>query len=245
LAWAVSHVPGAGLLRDGQKLLAPYALLLAVCVALGVERIVGRLAPVRGRLVLAAAVALPIVLMPDLALGAAGQLRPVSYPADWDRVDAFIAADPGVVLSLPMSEYRAYPWNRGRTVIDPALRYFPAEVIIDDALYVGPQVIAGEDPRAAAIRTELAAGLPIAVSGVRWVLVQPSSGTGGVPASALAGLRPVLVGPDLQLYRNDGATSDDASVELARRVLVVAGNLVAAIILISAALSLRSRSTPW
>jgi hypothetical protein len=245
LDWAVAHVPGAGLLRDGQKLLAPYALLLAVCVALGVERTVGRLALARGRLVLAAAVALPIVLMPDLALGVAGQLRPVSYPADWDRVDALIAADPGVVLSLPMSEYRAYSWNRGRTVIDPALRYFPAEVIIDDTLYVGTEAIAGEDPRAAAVRADLAAGLPVAATGVRWVLVQPSSGTGGVPASALAGLRPAFVGPDLQLYRNNRATSDDASVEPARRVLVVAGNLAAAIILISASWSLRWRPTPW
>ena len=103
LQWLVGHVPGAGLLRDGQKFLMPYALLVALGFGLGAERLATRLTralePAAGRVLLAGAVLLPVMLLPDLAVGAAGALRPVRYPADWDAVAARVAAAPGEVLS--------------------------------------------------------------------------------------------------------------------------------------------------
>src|SRR5690349_18998855 len=96
LEWLIGHVPGAGLLRDGQKFLIPYALVVALGFALGAEGLADRLArrfePAAGRVLLAGAVLLPIVLLPDLAFGASGALRPVRYPADWDAVAARVAA---------------------------------------------------------------------------------------------------------------------------------------------------------
>ena len=195
LQWAVAHVPGAGVLRDGQKFLIPYALLLCLAAALGAER-------VDRRAVLAGALLLPVAVQPDLALGAAGRLRPVQYPADWEVVAARIARDPGGVLSLPFAGYHTYPWNPGRSVIDPLPRYVDADVLVDDRLLVGDRVVAGENPRAARVRELLAAGRPVAGPQVRWVVVQRVVGGPAVPPGALAGLRLVHGGSDLQLYEN-------------------------------------------
>ncbi len=195
LEWLVSTVPGSGVLRDGPKFLIPYALLLALGAALGAERI-GR------RPVLAGAVLLPVVLLPDLAFGAAGRLWPVRYPADFAVVAGHVERSPGEVVSLPFTGYHTYPWNRSRTVIDPLPRYLDADVLRDDRLLVGDQVIDGENRRAAEVRQALAAGRPLADLGVRWVIVQRVVGEDPAPPAALAGLRLVHAGTDLQLYEN-------------------------------------------
>ncbi len=208
---AVTDVPGAGLLRDGQKFLIPYALCLALCAALAAEQLADRLSTrvsaAAGRLVLVGAALLPVAMLPDLAWGVGGKLRPVPYPADWAAVGREVAAAPGPVVSLPMSAYRSYPWNPGAPVLDPAARYLPAPVLTDDRLRVGDLVIAGESRAAAAIRDRLAAGRPVADAGVRWVLLQRDT----VPPAALTGLVPVVRGPDLQLYRNPDYRPSDAA----------------------------------
>jgi hypothetical protein len=243
LEWSVSHIPGAGLLRDGHKFLVPYALLLVLCTALGAERLAQRLAEPRARLLLLAMIAIPVAVMPDLAIGGAGQLRPVSYPADWDRVADVVGAAPGEVLTLPFSEYHTYLWNRGRTVIDPAPRYLPGDVLADDTLRVGDIVIAGENPRAAEVRRVLGAGGPVSQLGIRWVLVQHETG-GSVPTGALAGLERVYTGRFLDLYRNP-STARARSAEWMRRISLAAAGITAALLLIAAGLSLRRTPTAW
>jgi len=243
LAWAVSQIPGAGLLRDGQKFLSVYALLVTVCMALGVERFASRLAEPRARLVLVAGALLPLALMPDLAFGGVGALRPVSYPADWDRVAAQVEAAPGEVLTLPFSEYRNYVWNGGRTVFDPASRYLPAPVLADDTLVVGDLVLEGEDSRAAQVRELLAAGDPVARVGTRWVLVQHGAG-GSVPAGSLDGLRLVHDGEYLDLYTNPAGRADQTP-QSARRWAIGAVGLMAVVLLIAAIWQLRRWPTAW
>jgi len=243
LTWAVDHLPGAGLLRDGHKFLVPYALLLALSVALGAERLASRLALPRARVLLVAAAVLPVGLMPDLAGGGGGQLVPVRYPADWSRVAQVIRAQPGEVLALPFSEYRAYEWNRGRIVIDPAPRYLPADVLIDDRLRVGDVVLAGEDLRAARVRELLAAGQSVGGTGVAWVLVQHGAG-GTVAPTALEGLRLVYDGADLDLYANPSAVEAPTS-PAGRRWLIVSAYVLAVALMIVALWRLRGRATPW
>lgn len=212
LPWFVTHVPGAGLLRDGQKFLLPYACWLAVCAALGVERLAARFtqpaersALPADRVVLAGLALLPIVALPDLAFGAAGRLRPVPYPADWQLVAQEVAARPGPVLSLPAQSYRAYPWNPTAVVLDPLPRFLPAPVITDDTLVVGSRRIPGESARARRIRADVEAGRPVAAPDVRWVVVQ--SGASAPAPSVLDGLRLVRAGPTLTLYENPQATT--------------------------------------
>ena len=202
LRWAVQHLAGAGLLRDGQKFVAPLALLIALGAALGVERLRWRLpAPTRVAAG-AAALLLPLLTTPDLAWGAAGQLRGAWYPPDWAAVHRTLAAsaEPGAVVALPYQPFRAFGWNRNRTVLDPAPRYLPGPVIVDDTLRVGGRPVAGEDLRARAVGAALARGEPLGPLGVGWLLVEHGT-AGSVPAAALAAADLRYAGPDLSLYR--------------------------------------------
>ena len=247
VAWLVGAVPGAGILRDGQKFLMPYALVLALGLALGAQalanRLANRLAEPAGQLVLVAVAALPVVVMPDLARGAAGMLRPVSYPTDWDKVAAVVAADPGDVLSLPFAEYRSYRWNGGQTVIDPAPRYLPAAAVTDDTLYVSAMTVDGENSRAAAVRQVLERGGSAAEAGTHWVLLDRSARQ-STPRSALAGLVATYVGPDLKLYANPTAREPNGTVTV-RRIVVSAAHGVAAVLVFGAVWLLRRKPTPW
>jgi hypothetical protein len=111
------------------------------------------------------------------------------------------------VVSLPFAAYRTYPWNAGRTVLDPLPRYVGAEVLVDDRLLVGDRVVRGEDRRAEAVRQRLAAHRPLTGLGVRWVVVQRVAGGGEVPPGVLTGFRVVHAGADLQLYENRSSQS--------------------------------------
>ncbi|WP_246274093.1 hypothetical protein [Phytohabitans houttuyneae] len=247
LRWLVANVAGAGLLRDGQKFLIPYALLMAVTFSVGAEVLArwlsGRLDRTAGRVVLVAAALLPVAILPDLAFGVGGELRPVRYPADWAAVSARVSAAPGEVLSLPFHGYQGYRWNRGEVVRDPAPRFLDAPVLMNDALQVGDVTVDGESPRAARVRAALAAGEPVAPLGVRWVLVRKEPGL-DVAASALAGLRPAYDGRYLALWENPAAAP--AGADPPRRWPAAAAHLLAALVVVVAAISLlRTRRRAW
>ncbi|RKN54715.1 hypothetical protein D7193_21815 [Micromonospora costi] len=243
LRWFVAEVPGAGLLRDGQKLLVPYALCLVLCAALGGERAAARLRPPGDRLVLVGLVLLPVAALPDLAYGVAGRLEPVRYPREWTTVAAEVARDPGPALSLPLSMYRSYDWNRGTVVIDPMARHLPVEVVTDDTLVVGDLVVTGESPRLAQLRRALADGRPLAGSDLRWIVVQHRSGGDAVPPAVLDGLEVVHSGSELTLYRNPTATPAD--VDRRHGWPVVLALCAALAVFFTAIGSLLRRPTAW
>jgi hypothetical protein len=224
LRWAVATLPGAGLLRDGQRFAAWWALVMAIGVALGAEDLAERLPDALGRgALLAGAALLPLAVLPDLALGGLGRLQPVDYPSDWAAAAEAVRAEPGDVLVLPFMTYRSFSWNGGRTQLDPAPRLLPSTTITDDALAVGgtagesaedtagesaggsaayttdATIIGGEDRRAAAVRKALADGVPLDRLGVRWVLVE--HGTPGELPTRLEGLTPRHQGEWVTLYR--------------------------------------------
>ena len=200
----MEQVSGAGLLRDGQKFLAPLALLVAVGAGLGAEVLLDRLRhrPAVAGLTAAAVLMLPVVTTPDLAWGAGGRLQAVRYPPDWAAVRDLLgrSREPGDVVSLPFGAFRAFAWNGGRTLLDPAPRALPRTVVVDDTLVVDGTVVAGEDRRAAAVRAALAAGEPLGRLGVGWILVERGT-PGQVPPDALVGAQRRYAGPDLELYR--------------------------------------------
>ncbi|WCN81363.1 hypothetical protein [Micromonospora sp. LH3U1] len=244
LRWAVVHLPGAGLLRDGQKFLAPYALLLVVCAALGAERLVARVDREVAGVVLVGLLLLPVAVMPDLAFGGAGRLRPVSYPADWQAVAEWVAGEPGEILALPLSAYRAYSWNPGRVVLDPAPRYLPGTVLTDDTLLVGDVAVAGENPRLREVRRVLAEGRPVSATGVRWVVVQhqlPSE----VDPAILRDLQVVHEGPFLTLYRNQAVLPPPAPPGHRSWAAVMALGAALLVVLAAAVSALHRRPTAW
>ncbi|MFE9192321.1 hypothetical protein ACFYL6_22235 [Micromonospora sp. NPDC007208] len=244
LRWAVVHLPGAGLLRDGQKFLAPYALLLVVCAALGAERLVARIDREVAGVVLVGLLFLPVAVLPDLAFGGVGRLRPVSYPAEWQRVAEYVDEEPGEVLALPLSAYRAYPWNPGRVVLDPAPRYLPGTVLTDDTLRVGDVAVAGENPRVRELRRALAEGRPVWTTGVRWVLVQHEV-SGEVDPQVLGGLVRVHDGPFLTLYRNPSTVREPGGSGPARLAVVAALGAALLVVVAAAVSALHRRPTAW
>jgi hypothetical protein len=192
-------------MRDGQKWVAWWALLVAVCAPLAVEALASRLARAARPAVLVGAVLLPIALMPDLAYGGLGRLSPVEYPREWSAVRHIIATDrqPGDVLVLPTGAFRQFGWNSGRTQLDPAPRFLTRTVVLDDTLLVGNQQVRGDDPRAERVLAAASSGQPLGPLGIGWVLVERGT-PGSTDPAELTGLEPVHTGRWLSLFRVPG-----------------------------------------
>ncbi|MBG0813256.1 hypothetical protein [Planomonospora sp. ID82291] len=193
--------PGFGPLRDGQLYLAPFVLLQALGLASAVRLLASRAAA-------AVAVAVPVLVLPTFALGAFGRLEAVGYPDEWRRVQAVVNADPapGALLSLPWGAHRAFAWNGGRVVLDPATKLFARRVVWNDELLVGLPGggrirVAAEDLLAGRVAAVLRGdprrrAAALAGLGVRYVLEHASDNVfqGGVP---------VFRGRELVLLRLD------------------------------------------
>ncbi|EWM66989.1 MULTISPECIES: hypothetical protein [unclassified Micromonospora] len=170
----VEHVPLAGAVRDGTRLLAPLALVQAVGLGMLVESLVTTGARALAPLLVVA----PVLLMPGLAWGLGGQFDTVRYPAEWAAVRAEVNRDPagGTLVSLPWSSFRAYPWAGNVPVLDPASRAFRRPVVGDQDVLVGRDRIRGESREADRVAAALAApgdpGPALRRLGVRYVLVQ-------------------------------------------------------------------------
>ncbi len=186
VAWAVAHVPGAGILRDGSRMLLLCAPLLAVVGGYGAARIGGLL--VRGARPAAAAALLlaPIAVLPDAAFGVSGRLTPSEFPEDYARardVVARAADDANDVLLLPLSSYRQPRWNNDRKVLDPVGRFLDRDFVAGDDLYVSGVRIAGEDRRVRQVVSILAAATPeqrsegLADLGIGFVVTEKDAGT--------------------------------------------------------------------
>ena len=156
-------------------------------------------------------VVLPVLLMPDAALGAEGRLRPVDFPRDYATARAVIAdsAPPGDVLLLPLSSYRQPEWNGGRKVLDPAGRFQTRDFVTSDLLVVSRTSLAGEDPRVRRVAVALALATPderaaaLAQEGIG-VLVVENEAVGEVPD--VTG-RTLLDGTDLRVVGLDDAVA--------------------------------------
>jgi hypothetical protein len=159
---------------------------------------------------LAIAVALllaPVLLLPGLAWGAAGRLRPVWYPAGW--LDAAQTIDQsrarGAVLLLPWAAYRRPAWNGGRTVLDPWPRLISREVIWNTGPRVGNVQLKPDDPAGRSLGSIISAPGPLTAAleaaGVRFVIVD----NGGSFAGRLPGCAVVIARPGLVVYQVPGA----------------------------------------
>jgi hypothetical protein len=212
--------PGAAVLRDGQQFVAPLALAEAVGFGVAVAWAMKPTPfgtkggePERSAYPDRPAVALgvlalvtPVLLLPGLAWGAAGRLRPAWYPAGWLAVARMIDASParGDVLLLPWETYRRPTWNYGEAVFDPWSKLLSRPVIWNDGTRVGDVELAPDDPRArrldGAIRGDGPLTATLAAAGVRFVLDDADSQAGARLPGAL-----VLVNqPGLTVYQLPG-----------------------------------------
>lgn len=251
----VEHVPGAGLLRDAQKLLAPYVVLVAVASGIAAHRAVRAVARHGTEVVLAvallAAVA-PFVLMPDGAAETWSTVDPVDYPAGLDAATEVVdAGGGGDVAALPWRSYRLFSWGHGLVSSDPAVRWFDATVVVSDDLQVGTTVVRGENVRARRLGEALQEGSvsdALAAAGVRWALVYRDDPAAG--DLDLAGLREAYADDVIALYEvpdPDGAPAGPGALV---RGLVLTADLVALLIALgglvvaAAAAARRPRKAP-
>lgn len=235
LRWAVVHVPAAGLLRDGQKWIAPVVLLVAMALGCAVERIAG------SRLLAALVVLSPLAALPGAAWAEGGTLHAVTYPADWRAVTAQAS---GRVLVLPWALYRDFPWDGGTPVLDPATKLL-ARPVVDDALPLAATRVRGEDPLAASLDGAASSGQPLLGAlrgkGIDEVLVERTAAgaDSAVLARQTSGLALVASTDELALYAVPGAGQvgdDDVPWEP-----VAAADLVAVGLVLSAVRPRRAR----
>lgn len=224
--------PGFAVLRDGQQYLAPLALAEAIGLGavmawvtgelkagIGAEPASGRGGAISRSAAVRAASALgvmavlaPVVLLPGLAWGAAGRLQSVQYPADWLRARQIIdgGPGPGAVVLLPWAAYRRFPWNGRRAVLDPWPRLLHRTVVWNDALQVGHQTVAAEDPAARRLNPSILAAGPLTAAlraaGARYVIVDAGAllrrrGPRLAAEARVPGASVVLASGDLILFQ--------------------------------------------
>jgi hypothetical protein len=213
--------PGCAGLRDAQQFVAPLALAEAVGLGLAVAWAMklgslgrkGHERPVRGdaagTVLGAVAVLAPVLLLPGLAWGAAGRLRPAGYPAGWLAAARVVDASParGSVLLLPWQTYRTPAWNHGETVLDPWTRLLSRPLIWNDGTRVGDVGLAPDDPRARALDGVIGGRSPLTAvlraAGVRFVL-DDADGPGQGVAARLPGAVVIAGQPGLTVYQLPG-----------------------------------------
>jgi hypothetical protein len=251
-ARAIARLPGAALIRDTQRLVAPLILLIALGVGATAAYCVQRLrADGRAFAVLVAMV--PLAALPGLGWGVAGRLHAVTYPADFGHVRRLLHSDrrPGAVLVLPFEAYRRYPWNGGRTSLDVLARWLSRPVVLSDDLpvQVGERtvVIRGEDRLAARVAAVLArpeADVPDALGrlGVRWVVTDAA-----VAPSQVSGLRPRWIGRQVNVYDVPAPRTDAARDPLrdyrAPTAAVITGDALAGLLVLVAAAGAAAQRT--
>jgi hypothetical protein len=207
LRGAIRGWPAFAILRDAQQFIAPLALAEAIGFGLAVAWCVrprpfgqkidnerGSLTPSsppppepRDPLGLALgvlALVTPLLLLPGLAWGAAGRLRPAWYPASFLAAARAIDASPapGAVLLLPWVADRTPVWNHGEVMLDAWPRLVSRQVVWNDGTRVGNLALAPDDPAARRVDRLIASGAPMTAAlraaGVRFVVVD------GAPLSA-------------------------------------------------------------
>ena len=176
----VLHVPGAGLLRDGHKFVAGWALVVALAAGFAAEAGSAALAVRDRRLarvaLLVVLVAWPVAVLPGLAFGDSGRWRSVDYPPTMlSTAETLDEAPHGAVAVFPWTYYRRYAWNDNRIVLDPWQRLIARRTLLNDDLPLAQRTVQGEDPDAQAVSDALGTGRDLVATlrglGVRYVLV--------------------------------------------------------------------------
>ncbi|PXX65434.1 hypothetical protein DFR70_104498 [Nocardia tenerifensis] len=199
-----------------------------------------------------ATVFIVLLMLPllDLAWGVGGAMRPVHYPAGWQRVAGHLDG-PGDVAVLPGGMFRRFRYSGQAPVLDPAPRLLPRDVLQTGELPVRGRTVSGEGARARAVEAVLLHGgsaPELAERGVGWVLVEHGTpGPLGESRTTLARLDPVFDDADLTLYRVPGdiRAHDGAS---SHRGFVIAAHALWALLLVGgpalAVTARRARRTP-
>lgn len=233
---AVDVAPGLAVVRDTQKWVALAMPGYALAGAAAVLVLGRRTRPAMAAL--ACCVALMAVL-PDLAWGVGGRLRPVHYPSGWAAMADVVNADPRTVAVLPVGTMRRFAWSGPAPVLDPLPRWVRAEVLTTGDLQVGGVTVAGEGGRAREVQRLLESGTEPAElnrAGVGWLVVQRGTpGAMGQAERTLRTLSPAYADADIAVYRIGGMSP---VAPQGKRIAVILAHLTWAAMLLGGAAGL-------
>jgi hypothetical protein len=236
LRGAVDVVPALAIVRDAQKWVALAMPGYALAGAAAVLVLGRRVRPALGALACCAAL---LAVLPDLAWGVGGALRPVHYPPGWAAVAERINTDPRPVAVLPVGTMRRFGWSGPAPVLDPLPRWVRADVLTTGDLVIAGTTVPGEGGRARNVQRMLESGAdPDALdsAGVSWLVVQRGThGEMGDAGRTLQQLTPAYQDADIALYRV-GGTSPVASP--GKRIIAILAHLVWAAMVVGGAAAL-------
>lgn len=246
LGRAVETVPGAGLLRDSQKLAAPYAVVVVACLAATLHLVVDRArswGSEVGTACAVTAVAVPFLLLPDATGVVWATVDPVRPSPDLDAVAAVVDGSDADLVTLPWRSYRRFDWGSDLVSSDPAVRWLDVDVVVADDLAVGTTTVDGESDRAREVGGALAEAAPAEALpdlGVGWVLVYLDDPD--ADRLDLTGLTEEYAGPDVALYSVPEPATSRSDDDRTRRWLVVLADLLAVLLVaVAAAFRVASR----
>ena len=220
----VDAVPGLAVLRDAQKWVAlampGYALAGAAAVL-----VLGRW--VRPTLAALACCTALVAVLPDLAWGVGGHLRPVRYPPGWAAVANLVNAEPQTVAVLPVGTMRRFDWSGPAPVLDPLPRWVRADVLSTGDLQIAGRTVSGEGARARDVQALLESGADpadLTRAGVGWLVVQRGTpGAMGDAERTLQRLSPAYADADIAVYRIGGVSP---VAPQSKRLAVIIAHLV-------------------
>lgn len=243
----VDALPGLAVLRDGQKWVA---LAMPGYALAGAGAVVTLRRWMPPPIAAAACTAAVVAVLPDLAWGAWGAVRPVHYPPGWTTVAATVNQDPQTVAALPADIMRQFDWAGTAPVLDPLPRWVDADMLSTGDLRVAGAVVSGEGNRARNIQDMLLRGADptaLARAGVGWLVVEKGTpGALGESPRTTQRLPTVYGDEDIALYRLGGATSPAPQ---GKRVAMILAHLIWAGLLVGSGIVLavggvRSRRSP-
>lgn len=250
-AWLYSHLPGAGVIRDGGRALALCVPIAVTLAAEGAARLVDRVASVNRTPIAMALVLVPIALLPDAALGLSGQLSATTYPQDYQRARKAVAGDQardqhGDLLVLPLTSYRDPGWNGGRKVLDPTGRFLTPDYVASDVLIVAGTSITGEDQRVDQVARALrepgprARALALGRLGIGYVVIDAAT-----PVSPRVAGRTLLGGRDLRVTRLQVPVADERTGAASVVAISMAWGAFVLTLLLGGLLVGRQARWPW
>ncbi|MDX1621368.1 MAG: hypothetical protein R3320_10285 [Nitriliruptorales bacterium] len=216
-------VPAVSIVRDSQRLIAPWVAVLAIGVGAAAGQIGARAATPIG--VAAVVIGMAAVSLPDPLIGPRLP-APSQLPAAWERAAAIVngGSVDGAVLVVPYGQTQRYAFTGQRPVAVPLRRLMRAPVAVDTRLVVGEYEVEdrADDDRLRELARRAPSqvtGQELAAAGVAWVAVTDPELFVATPPS---GLRTEISAPTLQLLRVGPVSVDVAWAERpSTRVLVI------------------------
>ena len=129
--FAYLHVPFFVVMREPQKFLMLWAMVLALGFGMGIGGLKQAMRDGRvQKLLFIVILALPIIYQPLMFWGLSGQVQTSHYPKSWYSVRSMINDRQGALLALPWHMYLAFPFTGHRVIANPASQFFGGNDIV-------------------------------------------------------------------------------------------------------------------